>query len=46
MAGRCTVFTVADPEKLKIARMHFKDENTGIIFLTDAFRIGVDIKCE
>ena len=46
MNGKCTVFTVADADNLKVARLHFKDETTGVIFLTDAFRIGVDIKCE
>jgi len=46
MNGKCTVFTANDADSLKVARLHFKDETAGVIFLTDAYRIGADIKCE
>jgi hypothetical protein len=41
----CNVFNVDTCDSLTIARNYFSLKSRGILFLSEEFRIGVDIKC-
>jgi hypothetical protein len=42
---KTTVFVVTDSTTLQIARNYFQGKKSGVVFMSDEYRIGVDIKC-